>query len=381
MRIKWRCLATGLVLWGLMAAPVCLAADAPRALMVPPAKDCAVVADFSGFKNVKTDSYLRKTELNEGLVIRGSKVENGKVIIPASGLYYTTRTPKSGVMQGDKVLLLGRLFHYVDNGVRLDVISNVTVPKGGSAPIGSDGSKVLALTKVEMGANGFPAANATFQILKPSGNYYGVAFPVESDAKFRLVNQGVLNKGTGRATGSYLPGVDGQNFQVEYYGEPIAISGQSYLVAEEAGPKATKIKEFGTGAANWIALTDKDPAKGMLAAGQSLKGGDYEVKVLEVNANAARISLINTKTGQSVGKTLGPLTTEMLGYLPVDEVNREKLVLRAADGRAEVQLNIYQEGQAFAGNKVRLDLFYDVFRLDNPDAWHYDQRFVFRPDT
>lgn len=380
MRMKWRSLAAGLALWGLAAAPVCLAADAPRALMVPPAKNCAVVADFSGFKNVKTDSYLRKIELNEGLVIRGSKVENGKVIIPASGLYYTTRTPKTGVMQGDKILLLGRLFHFVDNGVRLDVISNVTIPKGGSAPIG-DGTKVLALTKVEMGANGFPAANATFQILKPSGNYYGVAFPVETDAKFRRVNDGVLNQGVGRATGSYLPGVAGQNFQVEYYGEPIAISGQSYLVAEEVGPKATKVKEFGTGAANWIALTDKDPAKGMLAAGQSLKGGDYEVKVLEVTANSARVSLTNTKTGKSVSKNLGPLTADMLAYLPVDELNREKLVLRAADGRAEVQLNIYQEGQAFADTKVRLDLYYDVFRLDNPDAWPYDQRFVFRPDT
>lgn len=380
MRTRLTTTVAGVALWGLLAAPLCLAADAPRALMVPPAKDCAVVADFPGFKDVETTSYLRKITLNEGLVIRGSKVANGKVIIPPSGLYYTTRTPKTGVMQGDKILLLGKLFHYVDNGVRLDVIRDVTIAKDGSAPIG-DGTKVLALTKVEMGANGFPAANSTFKILKPSGNYYGIAFPVETDPKFRRITNGVLNQGTGRSTGSYLPGVNQQNFQVEYYGTQVAISGQSYLIAEEVGPKATKVKEFGTGAANWIALTEKDPAQGMLAAGQSLKGGDYEVKVLEVLPNGAKISLTNRKTGQAVSKTLGPLTQESLAYLPVDEVTRNQLVLRSADGRAEVQLNIYKEGAVFADNKVRLDLYYDVFRLDNPDQWPFDQRFIFRPDT
>ena len=113
--------------------------------MESPAKDAAVVLQFKGFKDVKTDSYLREIKLNEGLVIRKSRVENGKIIIPPSGWYYTTRTPKSGVLQGDKVLLLGKLYHFVDQGTHLDVIADVQVKKGGSIPFG-DGTKVLELS-------------------------------------------------------------------------------------------------------------------------------------------------------------------------------------------------------------------------------------------
>ncbi|MCB2192677.1 MAG: hypothetical protein KQI62_13990, partial [Deltaproteobacteria bacterium] len=153
------------------------AAQPERALMAPPAKNCAVVAEFPGIKNVTTQSYIRKITLNEGLVIRNSRIENGKIIIPPSGLYYTTRTPKSGVLQGDKVLILGKLYEFVDQATKLDVITNVWVDKKKGVPFG-DGTKRLRLSKLQMGANGFPVPNATFQILKQSGNYYGVAFPV-----------------------------------------------------------------------------------------------------------------------------------------------------------------------------------------------------------
>jgi hypothetical protein len=369
-----------LCIFGLSVSAVNAAQDKDRVLMESPAKDAAVVLKFEGIKDVKTDSYIRKINLNEGLVIRKSRIENGKIIIPPSGLYYTTRTPKSGVLQGDKVLLLGKLYHFVDQGTRLDVIADVEVEKGGSVPFG-DGTKVLELSKLAMGANGFVVPNATFKILKQSGNYYGVAFPCETSKKFIDITKGSLANGTGRKTGSYMPGKDGQNFQVEYYGTPVAKSGQTYLVVDEVSAKGAKIKEFGTGALDWLLLTEKDPVEALLGPGEKITVGDYTLEILAVTGNSAKVKLTNTKTNAEMTRELGPVTQELLTYMPVDEVGRQKLLFRPDANDIQVQLNIYKEGGPFEDGKARLAVYYDLMKLENPMKWAGDERFIFRPDT
>lgn len=380
MRMRWTSLSAGLALWGLLTVPICLAADPPRALMVSPAKDCAVVADFAGFKDVKTDSHLRKITLNEGLVIRGSKVENGKVVIPASGLYYTTRTPKSGVLQGDKVLILGKLYHFVDQASQLDVIKDVWVKKDAGVPFG-DGTKKLELSTMEMGANGFPVPNATFKILKQSGNYYGVTFPVAKSDLLIDITSGVLNQGTKRDPGTYHPSDPGQDFETEFYASSVAVSGQTYLVASQVTPEGAQVREFATGAARYIVLTEKDPAAGYLAPGEKLSGGGFTVEATEVGPDYAQVKLTCDQSGQSWTKRLGPITAESIKYMPVDEQTRERFVLRDAQSRALVQINLYQADGPINQGKVSLSLYHDLFSLGNPCPWEPDRRFVFRPDT
>jgi hypothetical protein len=70
-----------------------------------------------------TNSFLRHLYLSEGLVIRQSHIQDGKIIIPPSGLYYTTRTPLSRAIQGDRILILGELYYFVDFSTRLDVVT------------------------------------------------------------------------------------------------------------------------------------------------------------------------------------------------------------------------------------------------------------------
>ncbi len=369
-----------LCIFGLGAAADYAMADSERALMKAPAKNAAVVLDFVGIKNVTTDSYIRKIKLNEGLVIRQSRIENGKIIIPPSGLYYTTRTPKSGVLQGDKILLLGKLYYFVDQGTQLDVIAGAEIKKGEAVPYG-DGSKALELSELEMGANGFVAPNATFKILKQSGNYYGTTFPCETNSAFIDITKEARVEGAGRKTGTYLPGHDGQNFQVEYYGSPVAKSGQTYLVVDEVSATGAKVKEFGTGAVKWLLITETDPVEPLLGAGESVNAGDYTVKVLDVTANSAKVNLKNNKTGKEMTRELGPLTQELLTYMPVDEVNRGKLLFRPETDDIQVQLNIYQEGGAFRDGKVKLAVYSGLRKLGNPSVWPGDERFIFRPDT
>lgn len=373
--------AAALVAAGLAALPAAAAQkEAGRALMKAPAADCAVVADFAGIKNVTTKSFIRKITLNEGLVIRQSRIEDGKIIIPPSGLYYTTRTPKSGVLQGDQVLILGKLYHFVDQATKLDVIRDVWVDKGGAAPFG-DGTKVLELSSLQMGANGFPVANATFKILKQSGNYYGVTFPVATSELFTDIASGALNKGAGRQTGSYLPEQKGQDFETEYYASSVAVSGQTYLTAAEVGPKGGKVVEFGTGALRFMLLTEKDPKQVLMGAGDTISGGGFTVKVSEVGSNYAKVELKHQESGKTWTKQLGPLTAEVMKYMPVDEEERDRFILRDDQDRAQVQMNLYKAGGPFKDGKVEIALYYDLMKLGNPSRWAADDRFIYRPDT
>lgn len=366
---------------GAMVPPAVAAdkADA-RVLMTAPAKNCAVVAEFPGIQDVTTKSYIRKITLSEGLVIRKSRIEGGKIIIPPSGLYYTTRTPKSGVLQGDKVLLLGKLYQFVDQSTKLDVITNVWVDKKKGVPFG-DATKRLRLSKLAMGANGFPVPNATFQILKQSGNYYGVAFPVATSNLFTDITSGKLNNGSGRKTGTYLPTDKGQDFETEYYASSVAISGQTYLVADKVTPKGAQVKEFATGALTSMLLSPNQPVEAVVGVGEKVKGGGFTAEVTKVGPNWADVKLTCDKSGAAYTKRLGPLTADVLKYMPVDEERRARFILRDPADRVQLQLNIYKAGGAFQNGKVQLALLTDLVKLGNPSPWAPDKRFIYRPDT
>lgn len=348
------------------------------AIMKAPHNDAAFVAKFDGLGNVSVESFLRKYSLQEGLVIRQSKIENGKIIIPPSGLYYTSRAPLAKILQGDKVIILGKVYTLVDNGTRLDVVKNVSIERGGSVPIG-DGTKHLELSRISLDGNGFISPKATFQILKPSGNYYGTAFSVATDSKLYNITSGILNNGTEKVSGSYLPGEKGQNWHVEYYDSHVATSGQSYLVAEEVTANGAKVKEFATGAINWLLLTEKEPKEVLLGVNERIHVKEWVIKVEKITDVSATIKLWNTITKETIIKELGPLTAETTQYQPADEVNRNKFVVRTPKEDIQVQLDIFRG--AFKDGKVALVAYYDVFKLTNPALWSTDKRFIARPDT
>lgn len=350
-----------------------------RVLMKAPAKDAAFVANFEGFKNASIESFGNKYTTPEGLIIRQSRIENGKIIIPPAGLYYDVRTSSSNaqMLKGNKIAILGKTYHLVDTGVHLDVIKNLEIKKGGSAPLG-DGSKVLELSSISLDANGYIAPKATFQILKPSGNYYGTEFPVATDKTLIDVTKGAINKGTGKAAGAYLPGEQNLNWHREYYDASVATSGQSYLVVDEVTAEGAKVKEFATGGLNWILLTEKAPAEMLLAKGEQAALGNYSVKVADVSGNSAEVELV-AKDGTVTKKVLGPLTDEVLKYLPAEEVSRNKLIVRPAKEDVQVQLDVFRK--PFREGKVALVGYTDLFKLNNPDKWSTDPRFLFRPDT
>lgn len=346
------------------------------AMMKPPASGAAVVADMPGFQNIRYKTFFRERTVNEGLVIRQSRVENGKIIIPKYGLYYTTRTDPAEMFKGEKTVILGKMYTVVDTDARFDVLADVFLQKKKPILFG-DGTKALELTDIGLEDNGYEGVKATFKILKPSGNYYGTDFPVSADPKMGDITKGVLKNGTGKKTGSYLPG-QGSDWTREFWDRSANTSGQTYIVVESTTAEGAKVKEFGTSATTAVYLSDKDPVELVLGPGETGKVGDYTVKVVALTAETATVELI-AKDGTVTKKILGPFNHETEKYLPTDHVNRAKMLVRSAAGDVQVSLDALRH--PFRQGKVALLGYYDVFKLAAGDRLPADPRFTVRPDT
>ena len=353
------------------AAPVDLGAT-----MKPPASSAAVVPTMPGFQDVRYSTFFRNMTVNEGLVIRQSRVEGGKIIIPKYGMYYTTRTNPAELLKGEKTIILGKMYTIVDSDARFDVLTDAFAKKRQPVPFG-DGTKALELVDLSTEDNGYEGVKASFKILKQSGNYYGVDFPVSADPKMGDITKGVLRNGTGKKTGSYLPGKGG-DWTREFWDRSANTSGQTYIVVDSTTAEGVKVKEFGTPAVYAIYVSEKDPVQMVMAPGESARLGDYTVKVLAVTAETATVELVS-KTGAVTKKVLGPLNHETEKYLPTDHVNKANMIVRPKTDEVQVSLDVFRV--PFRNGKVALLGYIDVFRLADGDKWAADPRFTVRPDT
>lgn len=355
------------------AAP---ATEGQGAIMKPPAKNAAVVADMPGFQNAKYQTFFKSATVNEGLVIRQSYVKDGKIVIPKAGMYYTTRTNPIHLLSGEKTMILGKLYTVVDTDNRFDVISNVDMKHKQVITMG-DGSKGLEAEISAKMDNGYPIVKNKFQILKASGNYYGTAFPVSVDSSVKDITKGSLKKGTGKATGGYYPG-EGSDWTREFFDRSANTSGQTYLVVDKGNDKMIHLKEFGTPAVENAYITDKDVVELVLAPGETGKVGEYTVKVTDVKKDTATVELVS-KDGVVTKKVLGPFNEKNKQYLPTDHIARTKMLVKSESKDAQVALDIFRN--PFRNGKVALIGYYDIKKVESGKTFFGDARFLARPDT
>ena len=88
MKLKATVMSLALALG--FAGTSAFAADDGRVVMTSPAKDGAYVLKMKGLVNNHRIKLLNgdRKAINDGIVIRKSFVKDGKVTIPAGGLYY-----------------------------------------------------------------------------------------------------------------------------------------------------------------------------------------------------------------------------------------------------------------------------------------------------
>lgn len=356
-----------------------MAAD-QNVLKEAPADDAAVVERLEGFKVYPHEGELGTLTTEEGLVIRESYIEDGKIHIPPSGLYYTQRngTFHTNPLALNAISLLGEKYYFADYRHVQDVLTNATFESVGDRVPFGDGTKSLELTGLSMTQPGFVSPTATFMIMKPSGNYYGRSLTVNTD--LQDITTGVLSEGTGRTTGTYGEAYDDEEWIQNYYLSSVDTVGATYLVADSVTTGEITVKEFATSAVDYYLLTKETPEKMTLGVDESMNIDQWSLRVLDISDNSATVRLWNAETEELMEKELGPLTSETMSRVPADQSQRRAFVLRCDSEEFQIQLDVYNDPFGEEG-QVKLVAFKDLVKLSNPDTWYTDDRFTFRPDT
>ncbi|MDI9502448.1 MAG: hypothetical protein QM287_05125, partial [Bacillota bacterium] len=134
------------------------------------------------------------------------------------------------------------------------------------------------------------------------------------------------------------------------------------------------------GSIEYALLSENDPERMALGAGEKGTLGDWEVEVVNVGDASATVKLINSQTNEEVEKELGPLNDETTTRIPTDQNQRSQFILRPESNQVQIMLDILNDpfGEA---DKVKLVGYTDVIQLDNGALWPQDERFIYRPDT
>lgn len=373
-------LAGGLVLTALSPAG---AQGAESALCEAPARSAAIIARVPGFKSYDLDLYIGKRTINEGVVIRKSHIDKGKIIIPPEGLYYSSRLGSIGTMTGLDVVMLGKRQPVVNEEYEYIIVKNRKLKLGESLKLHKDGSRLLQFTASKGHPYGNAANSATVRIMKASGNYYGTNFTVAISPTLKDFSSGKYNDGLGLPEGRYpLPADKTSPLQHNtYFTSSTYPSGQSYLIAEKAGMDEISIKEFGTPSLTRIWLSSAPRISGAYAPGDSAAAGGARVDVLAVSPSAVSLRLTE-ENGSVTEKTFRGLDdSSVLDYLPSSAHDRAKWQLNSPDGKISVQLAMLRPGGVVQNGRVFLDIYTDIYEIGNPQEWPSDPRFLARPDT
>ncbi len=348
------------------------AADGPTlqpdgtAIRMAPASDCAVITKMAGFPTVKANSVLEPIALgNEGVVIRQSYIKDGKIIIPPQGLYYTVRTGSNRwPIVNYPVMLLGKTYYLANDTHSYVTKKDFTVKLGEAVPYGGNFSALeLSSTETSWGSDSL-LQGATFQVLKPSGNYYGSTWQVKVGGPETRSAQDAL---------AQKP-MDGLFYQAD----PLASTGDVYLLAKAVTKDSATVAEWVTNEVMTVDLATK-AYTATLAVGETFDLGTYKAKLtaLDATAGTANVQILDG-TNVVAEKNLGPLTDKVLPLLATDDTNLAKMLLQYKD--VQVALSAFTKPFQTTG-KVAFVGYSGITRTTMGQPFAPDPRFVVFHDT
>jgi len=167
--MKRRCFSIILkVIFLLMMVPsLSQGEENPRGL--PPTEDATYIPKLGGLLN-KTlhNHYGQKKDLAECVVLRGSKVKEGKAYVPAGGLFYASSTSDDArPLMRDPFLILGEEAYLLGLKTATAAKTDVTVEKGGKALLDPSGYRLW----YEYGTDHYGKPYGEFVMLAPSGGW------------------------------------------------------------------------------------------------------------------------------------------------------------------------------------------------------------------
>ncbi|WP_298067832.1 hypothetical protein [uncultured Mailhella sp.] len=358
-----------------------LAAESESAVMKSPATDGAYVLRLQGMTNnvkIKLLDGSRKT-IDDGVVIRQSYVKDGKVVIPASGLYTTSRCSNWWSFNDHTFTIAGKLYHFITDEYQQDVVKNVTMKPGDVVFGNKEKTRGWELEAIDAAPFGIEGGHmAYFWLVKTTGNYYGNPFIVVGGANVKpSASDGSLFKsgsGLKEGTTSCMEQPDTRPYLV---GNAISTNSRSVIYMDSLGPNEAKIKEFVTVSTTKALISPNAPVMGLYGKGDTFKIGKATVEVTDISADTATVKITSEKG--SVSKTL-KADKESLKLFPNSRPVCKAMYVQSADGKELVNINPRSEGGAFTNGKVALMAHSDVITVTNGGTWEADSRFITRPE-
>jgi hypothetical protein len=168
------------------------AEDNPRGL--PPADNATYIPKLGGLLN-KTmhNQYGQKKELAECVVLRGSSVKDGKVLVPAGGLFYASSTTDDArPLMRDPFLILGEEAYLLSLKTSSETKTDVQVKPGEKNLIDPSGYRIW----FENSTDHYGKPYGEFPLLQPSGGWQislpvSTSFPKPAQVKDLKVTSGI----------------------------------------------------------------------------------------------------------------------------------------------------------------------------------------------
>lgn len=357
-------------------------AEEGRVLMESPSKDGAYIVKMPGFVNnqkIKLLDGSRKT-INDGVVIRKSEVKDGKVIIPPSGLYTTSRCSNWHPFNDHVFTIAGKPYHFITDEYQQDVVKNVTL-KPGEKVFGdankTRGWQLASIDKKPFGIDG--GHMAYFNMVKSTGNNYGNPFIIVAGENITpTATMGDYAKnGSGLKEGSYS-GNEQRDPRPFLVGNNVATNSRSNIIIDSLSPDEAKIKELITVSTARAFISPDAPVVGSYGKGETFKLGNATVEVTEIGPDSATVKI--TEGNDVVTKEL-KADKESLKLFPASRAVCNDMFVRTKDGKKIVNLNPRNEGGPFANGKVALMAHDNVIDVPAGGTWAADDRFIARPET
>jgi hypothetical protein len=351
----------------------------PDAKWFAPDPTCSFVPNstLNGFKR----KYVRTREDNrliaqETMVIRCSYVDyrNRKIIIPPSGLYYSSRDNRN-IRPGEPLIILGKNAHLlgfksylvVKRDFRMDLWREY--PMGDGNPLFwqdaafGDGSKAIRYMSTNF-LWGRPLAE--LRITKYSGNNWGANI---------LVAHG-LNSYEDLPKELPEAGIYDQDFK--YYIFDVFAEGATYLIPKFISPDFIEVEEMGTPGMDEFTVTYKKPKKVVLQEGEWVKVGNYRFQVDWINpkTQSVKCSLIHSKGSIIAEKIFGPLDDNLLESFPQYAPTQDRITMEYED--MYITLHIPSD---LSNRKAVFYLAVSAVTYYKDTPWPDDPRFMVRPDV
>jgi hypothetical protein len=337
------------------------------AIRKAPAQDCAVITKMAGFPQVKVSTLVEDLVTgNEGVVIRQSYIKDGKIIIPPQGLYYTVRTSgQRHPLVNFQTMLLGKIYYMADYSHSYITKKDFVVKRGEAVPYGGNFSALeLSSTETSWGPDSL-LQGATFQVLKPSGNYYGSTWQVKANPPGTRTSEDALA----------MKPREGHFYQADL----LASTGTVYLLAKEVKKEQVTVAEWVANEVMTVDLATK-AMTATLAINETFDLGQYKAKLVALDANAktAQVQILGADGKSVAEKTLGPITDQNRPLLATDDASLSKMLLHYQD--VEVGLAAFTNPFKDAG-KVAFVGYTGITRTTMGQPFPADPRFVVFHDT